>query len=58
MQEHAKEMKTAARRGKSKAEGEADVLAKIAEMPESDRIMAERIHAVVKAGAPELEPKT
>jgi uncharacterized protein YdhG (YjbR/CyaY superfamily) len=58
MVEHAKEMKKAARRGAAKAEGEADVLAKIAEMPKSDRIMAERIHAVVKASAPELESKT
>jgi uncharacterized protein YdhG (YjbR/CyaY superfamily) len=57
MQEHAKEMK-AARGRKGKADGEADVLAKIAEMPESDRSMAERIHAVVRANAPELEPKT
>ncbi len=47
------------KRGKaSKADGEADVLAKIAEMPEADRSMAERIHAVVKASAPELEPRT
>jgi uncharacterized protein YdhG (YjbR/CyaY superfamily) len=60
MQEHAKEMKTATRRGKGaeKADGEGDVLAKIAEMPESDRVMAERIHAVVKASAPDLAPKT
>ena len=58
MQEHAKEMKVEARRGKDKADGERDVLAKIAEMPESDRVMAERIHAVVKASAPDLSPKT
>ncbi|MGH2382952.1 MAG: iron chaperone [Candidatus Limnocylindria bacterium] len=58
MQEHAKEMKTAARRGKAKADGEGDVLAKIAEMPESDRVMADRIHAIVKANAPDLSPKT
>jgi uncharacterized protein YdhG (YjbR/CyaY superfamily) len=59
MQEHAKEMKTAARRGKAgKPDGEADVLAKIAEMPESDRVMAERLHAVIKASAPSLSPKT
>ena len=58
MVEHAKEMKTAARRGAAKAEGEADVLAKIAEMPKSDRVMAERIHAVIKASAPDLESKT
>src|SRR5687767_5827012 len=58
MQEHAKEMKAEARRGKDKADGERDVLAKIADMPESDRVMAERIHAVVKASAPDLSPKT
>src|SRR5688500_4815025 len=58
MQEHAKEMKAEARRGKDKADGERDVLAKIAEMPDSDRVMAERIHAVVKASAPDLMPKT
>jgi uncharacterized protein YdhG (YjbR/CyaY superfamily) len=58
MQEHAKEMKAAARRGKDKADGERDVLAKIAEMPTSDRAMAERIHAVVKDSAPDLTPKT
>ena len=38
--------------------GESDLLAKIAEMPESDRVMAERIHAVVKASAPDLAPRT
>jgi uncharacterized protein YdhG (YjbR/CyaY superfamily) len=58
MKAHAKEMKAAARRGKDAADGENDVLAKIAEMPESDRVMAERIHAVVKASAPGLTPKT
>jgi len=58
MKAHAKEMKTAARRGKDAAAGENDVLAKIAEMPESDRVIAERIHAVVKASAPGLTPKT
>ena len=58
MKEHAKELKAAARRGAARADGEADVLAKIAEMPEADRRMAERIHEVVKANAPELTPKT
>jgi len=53
MKERAKE----AKRG-GKADGESDVLAKIAEMPEADRVMAERIHAVVKDAAPELAPKT
>jgi uncharacterized protein YdhG (YjbR/CyaY superfamily) len=58
MKERAKEQKAAARRGKEEADGESDVLAKIAEMPASDRVMAERIHAVVKASAPALTPKT
>jgi len=59
MKEHAQELKTAKRRGKaSKADGEADVLAKIAEMPDADRVMAERIHAIVKASSPDLSPRT
>ena len=58
MKERAKEQKAAARRGKDEADGERDLLAKIAEMPESDRVMAERIHAIVKASAPALTPKT
>ncbi len=59
MKERAKEVKAAARRGPrgKKVDEEGAVLAKIAEMPESDRVMAERIHAVVKASAPELSPK-
>ncbi|MFI2229571.1 iron chaperone [Nocardia testacea] len=59
MKEHAQELKTAARRGSraTKADGEADVLAKIAEMSEDDRALAERIHALVKASAPALSPK-
>jgi uncharacterized protein YdhG (YjbR/CyaY superfamily) len=57
MQEHAREMK-ATRGRKGKADGEADVLAKIAEMPKPDRSMAERIHAIVKESAPSLSPKT
>ena len=40
------------------ADGESDVLAKIAEMPEPDRGMAKRLHAVIKASAPTLSPKT
>ncbi len=60
MKEHAKELK-AARRGGSRADkaarAERDVVAKIAEMGPSDRAMAERVHAVVKAAAPVLEPK-
>jgi uncharacterized protein YdhG (YjbR/CyaY superfamily) len=58
MKEHAKELKAAAKRGAAKADGEADVVAKIAEMPPSDRAMAERIHEVVKANAPDLVPRT
>jgi uncharacterized protein YdhG (YjbR/CyaY superfamily) len=62
MQERAKEAKAETRRGsrakKGKADGEADVLAKIAEMPEPDRAMATRIHEIVKASAPALSPKT
>src|SRR5205807_1305437 len=60
MRERAQELKRAARRGAraGKADGEGDVLAKIAEMPESDRAMAERIHAIIKASAPALSPRT
>ena len=58
MRERAKELKAEARASKDKAAGERDVLAKIAEMPQSDRVMAERIHAVIKASAPELSPRT
>jgi uncharacterized protein YdhG (YjbR/CyaY superfamily) len=57
MVEHAREQKKAARRG-GEPDGEADVLAKIAEMPDADRAMAERIHAIVKANAPDLSPRT
>ncbi|MDX2593037.1 MULTISPECIES: iron chaperone [Streptomyces] len=60
MKEHGRELKQAARRGSKAdkaAEAERDVLAKIAEMGDSDRIMAERVHAVVTAGAPVLAPK-
>ena len=57
MKERAKELKASARRGK-KADGESDVLAKIAELPESDRVIAERLHALIKAVAPDLSPKT
>jgi uncharacterized protein YdhG (YjbR/CyaY superfamily) len=53
MRERAKETK-----GKGKADGESDVLAKIAEMAQPDRGMAERIHALVRDSAPELSPKT
>jgi uncharacterized protein YdhG (YjbR/CyaY superfamily) len=60
MKERAHELKTAARRGRraGKADGESDVLAKIAEMQEPDRAMAERLHAIIKAAAPALSPRT
>jgi uncharacterized protein YdhG (YjbR/CyaY superfamily) len=58
MKERAKELKAEARAQKDKAAGERDVLAKIAEMSEPDRAMAERLHAVITASAPELSPKT
>ena len=60
MRERAQEVKSAARRGSpaTKADGESDVLAKIAEMPKRDRVMAERLHAIVKDTAPELSPRT
>jgi uncharacterized protein YdhG (YjbR/CyaY superfamily) len=58
MKERAKELKAEARANKKKAEGESDLLAKIAEMPEPDRAMAERLHEIVKASAPALSPKT
>ncbi len=58
MKERAKELKAEARADKDKADGESAVLAKIAEMPKSDRVMAERIHAIVRASAPGLSPKT
>ena len=58
MKERAREQRAAARRGSGKADGESDVLAKIAEMPEPDRGMAERLHAIVKATAPELSART
>jgi uncharacterized protein YdhG (YjbR/CyaY superfamily) len=60
MKERAQEPKAAARRGArdAKADGESDVLEKIAEMPESDRAIAERLHAIIKASAPELSPNT
>ena len=60
MKKHAQELKAAARRGPraAKADGESDVLAKIAEMAEPDRVMAERVHAIVKASAPALSART
>jgi uncharacterized protein YdhG (YjbR/CyaY superfamily) len=60
MKERAQEMKAEARRGPraDREDGESAVLAKIAEMPEPDRTMAQRLHAVIKASAPALSPKT
>ncbi|MCC7106008.1 MAG: DUF1801 domain-containing protein [Chloroflexi bacterium] len=58
MRERARELKAEARANKSNADGESDLLAKIAEMPEPDRGMAERIHAIVKASAPGLSART
>jgi uncharacterized protein YdhG (YjbR/CyaY superfamily) len=58
MKERAKEIKAEARANKNRVEGESDVLAKIAEMPEPDRAMATRLHAIITANAPTLSPKT
>jgi uncharacterized protein YdhG (YjbR/CyaY superfamily) len=58
MKERARELKAEARANKNKADGESDVLAKIAEMPGPDRAMAKRLHAIIKASAPDLSPKT
>ncbi|MBI5157869.1 MAG: DUF1801 domain-containing protein [Acidimicrobiia bacterium] len=57
MRERAQELKAARGRG-SKADGESDLLAKIAEMPPADRAMAKRLHFIVKAAAPELASRT
>src|SRR5262245_38347229 len=59
MKERAQELKVEARRGPraGQADGESDVLAKIAEMPEADRAMAKRLHAIIKTSAPALAPK-
>jgi uncharacterized protein YdhG (YjbR/CyaY superfamily) len=54
MRERVKELKAS----KSRADAEKDVLAKIAEMPKSDRAMAKRLHAIVKDSAPDLAPRT
>src|SRR5438105_15537584 len=60
MKERAQELKAEARRGPraKNADGERDVLAKIAEMPKPDRAMAERLHSLIKASAPALSPRT
>ncbi|KND42506.1 MULTISPECIES: iron chaperone [Streptomyces] len=59
MKEHAQELRATARRGtrSAKADGEADVLAKIAGMADADRVLAERVHEIVRAAAPDLAPK-
>ena len=57
MKERARELKAAARAHKDRAAGESAVLAKIAEMPEPDRTMAERLHAIIKANTPSLAPR-
>src|SRR5512134_1798576 len=58
MKERAKELKAEVRANKNRAEGESDVLAKIAELQGTDRAMAKRIHEIIKASAPALSPKT
>lgn len=58
MKERSRELKAEARMAKDREAGENAILAKIAEMEESDRVMAERVHAIVKAKAPALSPKT
>jgi uncharacterized protein YdhG (YjbR/CyaY superfamily) len=58
MKERARELKAEARANKDRAAGESAVLAKIAEMPAPDRAMAKRLHAIIKASAPALSPKT
>jgi hypothetical protein len=58
MKERAQELKAEARANKDKAEGESAVLAAIAAMQEPDRAMAKRLHAIIKASAPALSPKT
>ena len=59
MKERAQELKTATRRAPraGKVDEESAVLAKIAEMPEPDRVLAERLHEIIKASAPDLSPK-
>lgn len=56
MRDRLQEMRAGSRRGRE--DGESDLLAKIAEMPPSDRALAERLHAIIKASAPALSPKT
>ena len=58
MKARARELKAEARANKNKADGETDVLAAIAAMPEAERGMAQRLHEIIKASAPALTPKT
>jgi len=58
VQARAKELRAQSKRGRTKADGQAEVLAKIAEMPDADRAIAERLHAIVEEHAPMLIPKT
>jgi uncharacterized protein YdhG (YjbR/CyaY superfamily) len=58
MKERARELKAEARATQDREAGERDVLAKIAEMPDADRAIAERVHSIVAVNAPELSPKT
>ena len=58
MKERARELKAEARASKDRADGERDLLAKVAEMPAPDRALAKRLHAIVKASAPDLWPRT
>lgn len=58
MKERAKELKAEVRAKRDKVDGESEVLAKITEMPKADRAMAKRLHAIIKAIAPTLSPKT
>jgi uncharacterized protein YdhG (YjbR/CyaY superfamily) len=58
MKNRAQELKAEARANKNKADGENAVLAALAAMPEPDRVLGERLHAIVKANAPDLAPKT
>lgn len=58
MKERARELKAEARASRDRAEGERDLLAKIAEMAEADRALATRLHEIITANAPELAPKT
>ncbi len=60
MKERAQELKAEARRGPraAKADGERAVLEKLAELPDADRVLGERLHAIIKASAPALSPRT